>query len=135
MPLMFGNAKEKYLDDHAVVVADTAGVIRFWSAGAEKAFGYAVERALGETLDLIVPPDYRQAHWNGFHKAIASGAAAVEGQSVPFPARRADGETATMSGRLTLLREPNGSVIAAVVVFTQPQGFDIGSRRAAGNRN
>jgi PAS domain S-box-containing protein len=121
---VFGNAGEKNLNDHAVVVADAAGVIRFWSPGAEKAFGHAAEHALGETLDLIVPPEYRQAHWAGFRKAMASGAAAVEGRAVPFPACGADGEIAALSGRLTLLREPDGSVIAAVVVFTPRPGAE-----------
>jgi len=110
------------LDHHAVVVADATGVIRFWSAGAEKAFGHAAERALGKTLDLIVPPEHRQAHWAGFRKAMASGAAEVEGRSVPFPAHRADGATAVLSGRLSLLRAPDGSVIAAVVVFAKRDG-------------
>jgi PAS domain S-box-containing protein len=114
---VFGSAGEKDLNDHAVVVADAAGVIRFWSAGAEKAFGYAAERALGETLDLIVPPEYRQAHWTGFRHPMASGIAAVEGTAVAFPVRRADGEISSTRGRLTLLREPGGVVIAAVVAF------------------
>jgi PAS domain S-box-containing protein len=105
------------LDHNAVVIADAAGVIRFWSAGAEKAFGHASARAIGQTLDLIVPPEYRQAHWTGFRHAMASGTAAVEGTAVPFPVRRADGETSPTRGRLTLLREPGGVVIAAVVVF------------------
>lgn len=105
------------MDKNAVVIADAAGVIRFWSAGAAKAFGYASERAVGQTLDLIVPPEYRPAHWTGFRHAMASGAAAVEGTAVPFAVRRADGETSPARGRLTLLREPGGMVIAAVVVF------------------
>lgn len=105
------------MDTDAVVIADAAGVIRFWSAGAERAFGHASVRAVGQTLDLIVPPEYRQAHWTGFRHAMASGTAAVEGTAVPFPVRRADGETSPTRGRLTLLREPGGLVIAAVVVF------------------
>lgn len=108
------------MDHHAIVIADTAGVIRFWSAGAEKEFGYDVEQAVGQTLDLIVPPEYRQAHWIGFRNAMASGAAAVEGQAVPFPVRRANGEISAQRGRLALLREPDGPVVAAVVVFEQP---------------
>jgi len=111
------SAEEEDWNDNAVVIADAAGVIRFWSAGAEKAFGYASTHALGQTLDLIVPPEYRQAHWTGFLHAMASGTASVEGKAVPFPARRADGETAALSGRLTLLREPDGMVIAAMVIF------------------
>jgi len=116
------SAEEEDLNDNAVVIADATGVIRFWSAGAEKAFGHTSQRAVGETLDLIVPPEYRQAHWAGFRHAMASGTASVEGKAVPFPARRADGETAALSGRLTLLREPGGQVIAAAVIFTQHTG-------------
>lgn len=112
------------MDNNAVVIADAAGIIRFWNSGAEKAFGHASKQAVGQTLDLIVPSEYRQAHWNGFRKAIASGAAAVEGQSVPFPALRAGGEISAIQGRLTLLRAPNGSVIGAVVVFTQGSGIE-----------
>ena len=105
------------MDNNPVVIADAAGVIRFWNAGAEKMFGHASGQAVGQTLDLIVPSEYRQAHWNGFRKAIASGMATVEGTAVPFPALRADGEISATRGRLTLLRAPNGSVIGAVVVF------------------
>ncbi|HWF64073.1 MAG TPA: PAS domain S-box protein [Rhizomicrobium sp.] len=113
------------MDNNPVVIADAAGVIRFWSAGAAKAFGHASARAVGQTLDLIVPSEYRQAHWTGFRHAMASGTAAVEGKAVPFPVRRADGETLAARGRLTLLREPGGVVIAAVVVFeNSPAIFD-----------
>lgn len=103
----------------AIVIADTAGVIRFWSTGAEKAFGYACEQAVGQTLDLIVPYEHRQAHWKGFQAAIASGAAAAEGQAISFPARKASGDILITRGRLTLLRAPHGQVAAAAVVFEQ----------------
>ncbi len=107
------------MDNHAIVIADAAGLIRFWSAGAEKTFGQAARHALGQSLDLIVPPEYRQPHWAGFRQAMASGAAAVEGKSIPFPVRRSDGQIVPLDGRLTLLREPDGQVIAAAVVFTR----------------
>jgi PAS domain S-box-containing protein len=114
--------REKDLDNHAVVIADAAGVIRFWSSGAEKAFGHPSAEALGQTLDLIVPLEYRQAHWTGFRHAMASGAATVEGRAVPFPVRLPGGETMPMTGRLTLLRGPSGQVIAAAVAFTHHSG-------------
>jgi PAS domain S-box-containing protein len=47
------------VDDEPVVLADRNGVIRFWSRGAEQAFGHAVAEAVGQTLDLIVPPEHR----------------------------------------------------------------------------
>lgn len=107
------------MDHNAIVIADAAGIIRFWSAGAERAFGYEPQLALGQSLDVIVPPEYRDAHWKGFRAAMASGEAAAEGQPVPFPVRRADGEVVAVRGRLTLLRDPEGLVIAAAVLFGQ----------------
>ena len=105
------------LDNNAIVIADAGGTIRYWSAGAEKAFGHAAWDALGRTLDIIVPEEYRPAHWRGFRKAIAAGAAAAEGQATPFPVLRADGEIAVTRGLLTFLRDPSGRVIAAAVTF------------------
>jgi len=105
------------MNSNAVVIADSTGVIRFWSVGAEQAFGYSAAEAVGETLDLIVPAEYREAHWDGFRRAVASGAAPLEGQVNPFPVRQADGAVASVPGRLTLVRRAQGQVIAAMVVF------------------
>ena len=102
-----------------MVLADANGVIHFWSDGAGKVFGYAAAEAIGRTLDLIVPAEYRDAHWSGFRRAITSGTASVEGQTVPFPAQHADGRVVETPGRLTLIRRPQGTVVAAIVVFDE----------------
>ena len=101
----------------AMVLVDLNGVIRLWSEGAERMFGYTASEAEGQTLDLIIPPEYREAHWNGFRRALASGQASVEGKVVPFPARCATGEVIQSRGRLTLVRRPQTEVVAAIMVF------------------
>lgn len=105
------------MDDNPIIMADAEGVIRFWNAAAEQAFGHLTADAVGRTLDLIVPPDYRDAHWKGFRRAMATAEAAVEGQAGPFAPYRADGVVAEMVGRLTLLRNGAGTAIGAMVVF------------------
>ena len=80
-------------------------------------FGYPATHAIGQPLDLIVPDEHREAHWKGFRRAFESGTAAAEGQAGPFPAKHADGSTVTRTGRLSLVREPHGKVVAALVVF------------------
>ena len=105
------------LDSEVVVIADRSGVIRFWSAGAERAFGYPATRAVGETLDLIVPPEHRDAHWNGFRRAVEASSAGLEGEATPFPVRCADGVVREAMGRLTLARRPAGRVAAVIVAF------------------
>ena len=105
------------MDKHPILIADGDGSIVFWNGQAQRVFGHAPDQALGQTLDLIVPPEFREAHWRGFRAAITSGEAVVEGQATPFPVRHADGEIAEHSGRLTLIRAPDGRVVGAMVVF------------------
>jgi PAS domain S-box-containing protein len=105
------------LDNTAIVIADTTGAIRFWSKGAETAFGHAAADALSQTLDLIVPDEFREAHWLGFHRAIASGSAATEGQDITLPVRMADGRIENSAGKLTLLRRGDRIIVGAMVIF------------------
>lgn len=102
------------MGSNLIVIVDTAGIIQFWSAPA---FGHSPDQAVGKTLDLIVPPQHREAHWQGFRRAMASGKAAAEGQVGQFPFLRGDGETGPVPGRLTLLRQAEDRVIGAMVVF------------------
>jgi len=105
------------LNNNPIVIADPQGVIRFWSPGAEMTFGYSADQSVGQSLDLIVPADYREAHWKGFRRAIANGEAAVEGQVNAIPVRRANGDIIEVPGRLTLVRQSSGQIIAVMVVF------------------
>jgi PAS domain S-box-containing protein len=105
------------MDHNAIVMADPSSVIRFWSVGAEKVFGYSAAQAVGQKLDLVIPEEYREAHWIGFRRAVESGAAAMEGQVIPFAVRQAGGGIAAAPGTLTLVRQSQGKVIAVMVVF------------------
>lgn len=105
------------MEAEAIVLADRSGVIRYWSNGATAMFGYSADRAVGQSLDLIVPDEHREAHWKGFRLALGSGTAAAEGVPGPFPAKHADGSIVTRRGRLSLVRQPQGNVVAALVVF------------------
>ena len=49
----------------AVVYADREGTILLWNRGAEKVFGFAADEVLGRSLDVIIPPHLRLAHWEG----------------------------------------------------------------------
>jgi len=50
------------MDKHAIIIADTSGVIQLWNAGAAKLFGYPIKDAVGKKLDLVVPETLRSAH-------------------------------------------------------------------------
>jgi PAS domain S-box-containing protein len=107
------------MNNQAIIVADTAGTIRLWSAGAETLFGFAPAQALGQTLDLIIPESYRQQHHQCFGGAMASSFAKLENQPFDLPVL-ARGEVVVVRGVLTLMRDPNKNVIGAMAVLTLP---------------
>lgn len=58
----------------AILFADTNGDIRLWNDAAAAIFGYTRAEALGRSLNLIVPEEFRAAHWNGYNQALDRGA-------------------------------------------------------------
>lgn len=77
----------------ATIYAGTDGMIVFWNAGAERVFGHKSEHAIGQSLDLIIPEQFRAAHWTGYDRALADKDTKYRGQSLATRATRADGET------------------------------------------
>jgi PAS domain S-box-containing protein len=75
----------------AVIFADTEGRIGVWNAAAERIFGFTAAEAMGQTLDIIVPERFRDAHWKGFDRALGEKATKYSGQTLPTRAQRKDG--------------------------------------------
>lgn len=100
---------------HAVVVADTDGVITRWNAGARALFGYPAEQAVGQSLDLIVPEHLREAHWAGFRRAMREPQ--VKDLAADLPVRCADGEVRHFAGRLLVLGDGLGTAIGAMAIY------------------
>jgi hypothetical protein len=49
------------LVDYAVLMLDTDGVIRSWSAGAERVNGYTADEVIGRHVSILYTPDARQS--------------------------------------------------------------------------
>ncbi|MGE0158477.1 MAG: PAS domain S-box protein [Gemmatimonadales bacterium] len=43
--------------DQAILTEDLNGIINSWNAGAERLFGYASTEAIGESIEILLPPD------------------------------------------------------------------------------
>ena len=108
------------MDQHAIIIADATGVIRLWSSGAAALFGYPAADAVGKKLDLVVPPDLREAHWSGFGHAMSTGHADGEGTFFDAPGLCSSGEVKTLRGQLHVLRDENREAIGAMAIFTSP---------------
>jgi PAS domain S-box-containing protein len=103
--------------DHAVIVADAGGVIRFWNPAAEAMFGWSEADAVGRSLDLIVPEKLRERHWDGYERVMRTGETDYAGRTLAVPAIRADGSRISVEFTVTLLPAADGGVggIAAIM--------------------
>jgi len=107
-------------DSPAVVLVDTSGVIRYWSPGATELFG--VSDAVGETLDIIVPPEFREHHWAGFRRAMETGQSPSSGGRLNIPVHCADGEVRAFPGSFTVLWDGHGRPVGAAAAWSQRRG-------------
>jgi PAS domain S-box-containing protein len=76
----------------AIVYADADGRIAFWNKGAERIFGFSEAEAIGKSLDIIIPENLRERHWNGYAKTVRTGKTRYgAGDLLAVPALRKDG--------------------------------------------
>lgn len=99
----------------SVIYADTGGIIRVWNRGAEVLFGFTAAEALGQSLDLIIPENLRQAHWRGFDAAIASGRTRLAGHPTLTRGQHKSGERRYVEMSFALVID-GGTVLGSVAV-------------------
>ena len=58
----------------AIIIADGEGIILSWNKGARTIFGYADGEAVGQSLTMLMPERYREAHRTGLERFPATGA-------------------------------------------------------------
>ena len=88
---------------HAIVLSDTEGLIRYWNDGAERFFGYSAAEAEGQSLDLIVPREYRERHWAGFCNVIRTGECKLGRAATNLPVMCNDGTVRVFPARFVFL--------------------------------
>jgi len=109
---------------HAIVMADTEGHIVHWNAEAQRLFGYTPDEALGQSLDLIVPPAFRDRHWAGFHKAIATGICNLDRATTNIPVQCKDGAVQPFPGRFVFLQAARGEVVGVLGLYSERAGSE-----------
>jgi PAS domain S-box-containing protein len=97
-----------------VVFADKEGIIRVWNTAAERIFGYKACDAIGANLNIIIPEQFRDAHWRGFERAINERATKYAGKSMPTKAIRSDGTQIYVELSFAIILDANGDVLGAL---------------------
>lgn len=98
----------------AIIFADREGIIRAWNGASERTFGHPAVDAVGRSLDLIVPEQFREAHWRGYAGALAAGDTKYRGQALPTRSVRRDGETIYVELTFAIVHDAEGAVIGAL---------------------
>jgi two-component system NtrC family sensor kinase len=75
----------------AIIAADGHGNIIVWNKGAEKIFGYTEAEIMGQSLTLLMPERYREAHRRGLEHLQQTGEPHLIGTVVEFQGERKDG--------------------------------------------
>lgn len=102
----------------AVIYADDSGTIRFWNVGASRVFGFAEDEAVGQSLDLIIPQNLRERHWQGFDRTMRTGESRYgAGDLLAVPAMRKDGTRISVEFTIVPFRNDSGRIdgIAAIL--------------------
>ena len=110
----------------ALIFADRAGTIKLWNARAEAIFGYTAGKAIGRSLDLIIPESLRAAHWRGYRQAITLGHAKSGGQALATRAMHKLGSKIYVELAFGMICDPQQGVLGAVAT-----GRDITQRYLA----
>jgi len=78
--------------NEAFVTMTDTGVISEWNRTAEETFGWSRENAIGGLLaDLIIPARFRERHWSGLRRLLATGEGLVLDTRLEFSALHRDG--------------------------------------------
>ncbi|SES33230.1 PAS domain S-box-containing protein [Actinokineospora terrae] len=97
----------------AFVAMRPDGRVSSWNARAEEIFGWTAAEALGVPLvELVVPPEQRDAHTDGVRRVVGGGEPHLLGTTSEVVARHKDGWT--FPAELTVWRSGDG----AEVVFS-----------------
>ena len=100
----------------ALIFIDGAGVIRAWNAGAEALFGFSAAQALGQSVDLIIPPHLRAAHWRGFEHAMRRGATSRGAAVRTTRGLHQDGRKLYVDMSFAVVKDADGRVLGSAAM-------------------
>ena len=102
----------------AIIYADAQGVIRVWNRGATRVFGFAETEAVGRSLDIIIPENLRERHWQGYRATMRTGQSRYgDGQILSVPAVRKDGTRVSVEFTIVSFSDDAGRMIGIAAIM------------------
>ncbi|HYL31719.1 MAG TPA: PAS domain S-box protein [Stellaceae bacterium] len=102
----------------AIVYADSEGVIRFWNRAATRIFGFEATEAIGQSLDIIIPANLRQRHWDGYNATMQTGRTRYgAGDLLAVPALRKDGARISVEFTIVPFHDGAGRMVGITAIM------------------
>ncbi|MBP1683973.1 MAG: two-component hybrid sensor and regulator [Deltaproteobacteria bacterium] len=99
----------------AIVSIDDAGRITLFNPTAERMFGYRAEEILGRSIELLMPPPYRERHAQHVREYRETGNPKAIGRIRKLHALRKNGEVFPIELSLSEIRADNQLAYSAVI--------------------
>ena len=104
----------------AIVYSDADGIIRFWNAAATRIFGFDAGEAIGQSLDIIIPANLRQRHWDGYRATMQTGRTRYgAGDLLAVPALRKDGARISVEFTILPFHDDNGRMVGIAAILRE----------------
>src|SRR6516225_8816807 len=102
----------------AIIYADAEGMIRVWNRGATRIFGFAESEAVGRSLDIIIPENLRERHWQGYRGTMRTGQSRYgDGQILSVPAVRKDGIRISVEFTIVPFTDDSGRMVGIAAIM------------------
>jgi PAS domain S-box-containing protein len=98
--------------DDAILSKDRDLIIRSWNAGAHRLYGYTQEEAIGQPIQIIIPPDRRGEETELLARVLRNESV----EHYETRRLRKDGSIVDVSLTVSPLREPGGQIVGASVI-------------------
>jgi PAS domain S-box-containing protein len=98
--------------EDAIITKDLNGIIRSWSSGAERLYGYAAHSVIGQSVALILPSDHGD-ELSAILERIKKGERVEHFETVRHAE---DGRLIQVSLVVVPIRDPSGQIIGAMAV-------------------
>jgi PAS domain S-box-containing protein len=95
----------------ATLAVDASGRISMWSRQAEELLGYSEGEAVGQSIELIIPPHLRGRHSAGFARYVKTGISNLP-EVATWPAVHKSGDIFKIDISLAPVHDGNGTIVA-----------------------
>jgi two-component system, LuxR family, sensor kinase FixL len=99
----------------ATVVIDETGMIRSFSAAAERLFGYTESQAAGRNVGMLMPSPFREEHDNYIKRYLETGEKRIIGIDRVVTGQRKDGSTFPMKLEVGEMQSGDGRFFTGFV--------------------